>query len=131
MDVAETALRLGFREVTVVYRRSEFEMPARREEIEAAKEEGTRFKFLTMPLRFFGDDRDRLLADPPVEVLQVRQQRARHEMLELVIEVDLRERHASGMVEEGAGVDKRRRSTVASALRSLAPSSCRSSRRHQ
>jgi len=54
MDVAETAMRLGFREVTVVYRRSEAEMPARREEIEGAREEGVRFRFLTAPVRFLG-----------------------------------------------------------------------------
>ncbi|MDO8690278.1 MAG: NAD(P)-dependent oxidoreductase, partial [Dehalococcoidia bacterium] len=56
MDVAETALRLGFRQVTVVYRRSEAEMPARKEEVESAKEEGTRFRFLTAPVRFTGKD---------------------------------------------------------------------------
>lgn len=68
IDVAETALRLGFREVTVVYRRSEAEMPARREEIEGAKEEGTRFKFLTAPLRFIGNDQGRLAAMECVEM---------------------------------------------------------------
>jgi|GEM_PF-1361340 len=55
MDVAETGMRLGFRSVTVVYRRSEAEMPARREEIESAKEEGVKFRFLTAPVRFIGD----------------------------------------------------------------------------
>ncbi len=68
MDVAETALRLGFREVTIVYRRSEAEMPARREELEGAKEEGTRFKFLTAPIRFVGDDRGRVVAMECIEM---------------------------------------------------------------
>ncbi len=49
MDAARTAKRLGA-EVTVVYRRTENELPARREEVEHAKEEGIAFKFLTNPL---------------------------------------------------------------------------------
>ncbi|MBI2862877.1 MAG: NAD(P)-dependent oxidoreductase [Chloroflexi bacterium] len=56
MDVAETAMRLGFREVTVVYRRSEAEMPARKEEVESAREEGVRFRFLSAPIRFLGGE---------------------------------------------------------------------------
>jgi glutamate synthase (NADPH/NADH) small chain len=57
MDAARCALRLGAKEVYVVYRRSEAEMPARREEIENAMEEGIIIKFLTTPKRFLGDDR--------------------------------------------------------------------------
>lgn len=49
MDAARTALRLGA-EVTVVYRRSEAELPARLEEIHHAKEEGIKFEFLTNPI---------------------------------------------------------------------------------
>ncbi len=49
MDAARTAKRLGA-EVTVVYRRTENELPARREEVEHAMEEGIAFKFLTNPL---------------------------------------------------------------------------------
>ncbi len=56
VDAARTALRLGAEEVYIVYRRSEKEMPARAEEIENAKEEGVRFKFLTNPVRFLGDE---------------------------------------------------------------------------
>lgn len=56
MDAARSALRMGT-EVTVVYRRSEKEMPARLEEIENAKEEGIKFQLLTNPVRFTGDDR--------------------------------------------------------------------------
>ncbi len=49
MDAARTAKRLGA-DVTVVYRRTENELPARREEVEHAMEEGIAFKFLTNPL---------------------------------------------------------------------------------
>jgi len=56
MDAARCALRLGANEVTIVYRRSEAEMPARIEEIERAKEEGVKFKILTNPTRILGKD---------------------------------------------------------------------------
>jgi glutamate synthase (NADPH/NADH) small chain len=55
MDAARSALRLGAEEVTIVYRRSEKEMPARIEEIENAKEEGINFKLLTAPVKFLAD----------------------------------------------------------------------------
>lgn len=50
MDSARTALRLGADEVTLVYRRSRDEMPARNEEIHHAEEEGIIFKLLTNPI---------------------------------------------------------------------------------
>ena len=50
MDAARTALRLGADRVTIVYRRSDAELPARREEIEFAREEGIQFLFLTNPV---------------------------------------------------------------------------------
>jgi len=53
MDAARSALRLGA-EVTIVYRRSENEMPARKEEIHHAKEEGVKFLTLTQPVRYIG-----------------------------------------------------------------------------
>ncbi|WP_285907323.1 NADPH-dependent glutamate synthase [Pseudodesulfovibrio pelocollis] len=56
MDAARTALRMGSSEVSVVYRRSEAEMPARREEIEHAVEEGVRLRCLCGPLSFHGDN---------------------------------------------------------------------------
>jgi glutamate synthase (NADPH/NADH) small chain len=62
MDAARCALRLGAEDVTVIYRRSEAEMPARREEFENAKEEGIRFRFLTNPKRFIGDEKNWLKA---------------------------------------------------------------------
>jgi glutamate synthase (NADPH/NADH) small chain len=49
MDAARTALRLGAEKVYIVYRRSEDELPARREEVEHAKEEGVEFMLLTNP----------------------------------------------------------------------------------
>jgi len=57
MDSARCALRLGAKEVTIIYRRSEAEMPAREDEIENAREEGVRFELLTNPIRIFGDDK--------------------------------------------------------------------------
>ena len=55
MDAARCALRLGAKEVYIVYRRSEAELPARKEEVENAREEGIVFKFLTNPIRFTDD----------------------------------------------------------------------------
>ena len=55
MDGARCALRLGAEEVYIVYRRSEAELPARREEVGNAMEEGIIFKFLTNPTRFLDD----------------------------------------------------------------------------
>lgn len=55
MDAARTALRLGS-EVHIVYRRSDEELPARREEIEHAKEEGVVFDLLTNPVEILQDE---------------------------------------------------------------------------
>ena len=55
MDAARTALRLGS-EVHIVYRRSDAELPARREEIEHAKNEGIIFDLLTNPVEIFADE---------------------------------------------------------------------------
>lgn len=61
MDAARAALRLQnmtmqSSDTTIIYRRTEVEMPARRLEIEHAKEEGVKFKFLMQPVEFLGDD---------------------------------------------------------------------------
>jgi len=56
MDSARTSLRLGAEQVFIVYRRSEKEMPARKEEVEHAKEEGVRFMLLINPVKIFGDE---------------------------------------------------------------------------
>ncbi len=58
MDSARCALRLGAEEVYIIYRRSEVEMPARREEVENAKEEGIHFKLLTNPKQFLGNEQN-------------------------------------------------------------------------
>ena len=58
MDSARCALRLGADTVTIVYRRTEAEMPARREEVENAQEEGIQFKLLTSPKQFLGDEQN-------------------------------------------------------------------------
>ena len=56
MDAARCAKRLGAENVYIVYRRSEAEMPARREEVHHAKEEGIIFKVLNNPVRINGDE---------------------------------------------------------------------------
>ncbi len=56
LDSARSALRLGAEKVSIVYRRTEKEMPARVEEYEHAKEEGIDFQFLTLPKRILGDN---------------------------------------------------------------------------
>ena len=56
MDAARTALRLGA-ETTIVYRRTENELPARREEVHHAKEEGIEFRMLTNPVEIIGDEK--------------------------------------------------------------------------
>ena len=56
MDAARTALRLGA-DTTIVYRRTEVELPARKEEVHHAKEEGIDFQMLTNPVEILGDER--------------------------------------------------------------------------
>jgi glutamate synthase (NADPH/NADH) small chain len=56
MDAVRTSLRLGAKTASIIYRRSDKEMPARDEEIHHAKEEGVEFVMLTRPLEFFGDE---------------------------------------------------------------------------
>ena len=56
MDAARTAVRVGFKEVSILYRRTEKELPARLEEIRHAKEEGIIFKFLHAPVEILGKD---------------------------------------------------------------------------
>lgn len=72
IDCAREAVRLGAPHVTVLYRRTEAEMPAFRHEVEAAREEGVRFEWLTLPVKLLGDVhveavecvRTRLVKDP-------------------------------------------------------------------
>jgi glutamate synthase (NADPH/NADH) small chain len=56
MDSSRTALRLGAEASIVVYRRSEDELPARREELHHAKQEGIQFQLLTSPIEFLGKE---------------------------------------------------------------------------
>src|SRR5574344_1933415 len=56
MDAARTAVRVGAKEVYIIYRRTEKELPARLEEIRHAKEEGITFKFLLSPKEIKGED---------------------------------------------------------------------------
>lgn len=56
MDCARTALRLGAKETNIIYRRSEVEMPASKEELKQALEEGVKFTWLTSPIEIRGDE---------------------------------------------------------------------------
>ena len=56
MDAARTAVRVGFEEVSILYRRTEKELPARSEEIRHAKEEGVQFKFLHAPVEILENE---------------------------------------------------------------------------
>ena len=64
MDAARTALRLGAEKVYIVYRRSMDELPARREEVEHAMEEGIDFRLLTNPVRILGYQNENDRRDP-------------------------------------------------------------------
>ena len=61
MDAVRTAKRLGARSATLVYRRSDAEMPARAEEVKHAREEGINFLMLTNPVEFLGDEKGALV----------------------------------------------------------------------
>ena len=62
MDCARTALRSGAGEVTIVYRRSKTELPARAEEVHHAEQEGVIFHLLTSPIRYLGNRKSRVQA---------------------------------------------------------------------
>jgi len=57
MDSSRCALRVGAEKSMIIYRRTEEEMPARKEEVEHAKEEGVELHILTNPVRYIGDER--------------------------------------------------------------------------
>ncbi len=69
MDSARTALRLGAHTVTIVYRRAMEQLPARKEEVHHAIDEGVIFKLLTNPTRFIGDEKGHV---KEMEVIQMR-----------------------------------------------------------
>ena len=60
MDSSRSALRMGAEKVYIVYRRGREELPARHEEVENAEEEGIEFRLLNNPIRFIGDERNRV-----------------------------------------------------------------------
>lgn len=62
MDSARSAIRCGAEQVSIIYRRSKEELPARKEELLNAEEEGVNFKFLVAPTRFIGDEQGRVNA---------------------------------------------------------------------
>lgn len=64
MDAARTALRLGAKEVSIVYRRTFEEIPARKEEVEHAKEEGIEFRLLHNPVEIIGYNNPEDKRDP-------------------------------------------------------------------
>jgi glutamate synthase (NADPH) small chain len=68
MDSARTAIRTGSTEVTIVYRRSRHELPARMEEVHHAEEEGIKFRLLANPIKYIGTDYNSLKA---VECIQM------------------------------------------------------------
>ena len=68
MDAARCAKRLGAENVYIVYRRGKEELPARKEEVEHAEEEGIQFKLLENPTRFIGDENGWLMG---VELLSM------------------------------------------------------------
>ncbi|MFX1389370.1 MAG: NADPH-dependent glutamate synthase [Promethearchaeota archaeon] len=68
LDSARVALRLGAEKVIIVYRRTEAEMPCRKEEYHHAVEEGIEFQFLANPVRFLGDNHGNL---EKIEVLKM------------------------------------------------------------
>ncbi|MGD1817576.1 MAG: NADPH-dependent glutamate synthase [Pleomorphochaeta sp.] len=61
MDAARTAKRLGAKDVTIIYRRSEDELPARKEEVEHAKEEGINFMLLHQPHEIVGNEKGEVI----------------------------------------------------------------------
>lgn len=69
MDAARTAVRVGFEEVSILYRRTEKELPARLEEIRHAKEEGVVFKFLYAPVEIL--EKDGYVAGMKFEIMEL------------------------------------------------------------
>jgi len=69
MDAARTSVRVGFKEVYIVYRRTEKELPARLEEIRHAKEEGVVFKFLMAPVEIL--DKEGYVGGMKFEIMEL------------------------------------------------------------
>jgi len=62
MDSVRSALRLGARSASIFYRRTLVEMPARKERVHHAKDEGVHFEMLVNPVEFLGDEKGNLTA---------------------------------------------------------------------
>ena len=62
MDAVRSALRLGAKSASILYRRTEIEMPARVEEVHHAHDEGVHFEMLVNPVEFLGDEKGNLTA---------------------------------------------------------------------
>ena len=75
MDACRTAVRLGAKEVSVIYRRTRDEMPAEADEIAEAEEEGVRFRFLRNPVEFVA--RDGRVAEALLQVMELGERDAR------------------------------------------------------
>ncbi len=56
LDCVRTALRIGFKDVNLVYRRTEAEMPADEDEVRDARDEGVKFHFLTQPIKILAEE---------------------------------------------------------------------------
>lgn len=94
MDAARSALRLGAKEVYIVYRRSEAELPARVEEVEHAKEEGVILKLLTNPIEILSNE-NRFVGGIRCEEMELgepdasgRRRPVRKENSEFILDVD-------------------------------------------
>ncbi len=84
MDAARCAMRMGAESVYVIYRRSEAEMPARKEEFNHAKEEGIEFVYLTNPIEIIGDENGRVNGIKCVKMeLGEPDERGRHSVKEI------------------------------------------------
>ena len=68
MDAARCAIRLGAEKVYIIYRRGMEELPARKEEIEHAIEEGIEFKILTNPIEIIGDEENKVCGIKCIEM---------------------------------------------------------------
>ena len=71
MDAARCALRLGAEHVYIIYRRSLEELPARKEEVHHAMEEGVDFQLLNNPVEIIGDPETHLVSKIKVEVMEL------------------------------------------------------------
>ncbi|MDY7040313.1 MAG: FAD-dependent oxidoreductase [Chloroflexota bacterium] len=122
IDVARSAWRLGASEVHLIYRRTRQDMPAHKEEIEAAEAEGTIFNFLTNPVRVIGENGKVTGVEVQNQVLgefdrSARRRPAPEESSNFVIEVDVLVPAIGQAVDlswtDGSGIESNRNTTFA------------------